>query len=255
MQARYYKADVTILKRYGHFKLKLTLHKTLRLKGYEKEKIIIKGSVNDTKLDENVTRAKSAIFELAYCNDWDYFCTFTLDEKKFNRYDLEKYHRAFSQWVKNQNKKHGLKIKYLTIPETHKDGAWHLHGFINGLPRGQLRAFTLNEKIPMHIRIQLMNDNEVFDWPDYREKFGWVNLEPIENREAVSKYVTKYISKNLARSVKEINAHLYYCSKGLNRAEEIKRGILRESIPFEFENDYVKVTWLDDLDKAINLIN
>lgn len=259
MRSRNYISDIATLKRYNDTKYKLTLHRVLRAKGYEDENHEIKGMKGsagyDEKLEQSIARAKSKIFELAYCNDWDYFTTLTLDGKKFERYDLEKYNRAFSVFIRNLNKKYGLEIKYLTIPEQHKDGAWHLHGFIKGVPEWLLRAFTLKDKIPIPIRVKLMNKEKVFDWPAYREKFGWVNFEAIQNREAVSKYVTKYISKGLARCVTEINAHLYYCSKGLKRAVEIKRGALSESVPFAYENDYVKVAWIDNLDIANKLIN
>lgn len=32
-----------------------------------------RGKVNTSKLDENLSRTKNKIFELAYCNKWDYF--------------------------------------------------------------------------------------------------------------------------------------------------------------------------------------
>ena len=40
----------------------------------------------------------------------------------------------------------------------------------------------------------------------------------------------KYINKNLASSVKDLNAHLYYHSRGLNKAELIKKGVMAAPI-------------------------
>jgi hypothetical protein len=111
-----------------------------------------------------------------------------------------------------------------------------------------------DKKLPKYIRDKLEDHQKIYDWNPYRERFGWVTLEPIRNKEAASKYITKYISKTLQTSVKELNANLYYCSKGLKRAIEIKRGILLTSIPFDWENDFVKIAWLKNGLEAENLI-
>ena len=70
----------------------------------------------------------------------------------------------------------------------------------------------------------------------------------VRNADAAAKYVTKYITKDLSRCVTEMNAHMYYCTKGLRRAEVIKKGILREDFtdiaPIDYENEYMRVAWL-----------
>lgn len=252
-----YENDVAILKKYGDEKLKLTLFRSLRIKGVEAPTTPewIRGTKYTEKLDESISRSRSTIFELAFCNDWDFFCTLTVNKEKLNRYDLKSLSRAISEFAKYESKRTGKKILYLLIPELHKDGAWHFHGFLKGITPDQLREFLLSDKkLPKYIREKLENGEKVYEWLKYREKFGWVTLEPIRNKEAASKYITKYISKNLQTSVKELNANLYYCSKGLKRAVEIKRGILLDSIPFVWENDYIKIAWLNDESKAVKLI-
>jgi hypothetical protein len=48
---------------------------------------------------------------------------------------------------------------------------------------------------------------------------------------------------------------MYYVSKGLNKAVEVKRGTLSDnSIPFEFENDYVKIKWLKTDEIALSTV-
>lgn len=90
---------------------------------------------------------------------------------------------------------------------------------------------------------------ECFYWADWSHTFGFNDLEPIRNCEAVSKYVTKYITKDLIHSVKELNAHTYYCSKNLNRSTQLstkkidlsKLGSLKPN----FVNDYCRLYWLN----------
>lgn len=235
-QTRLYQRDVAILKDYG-IKRKLTIHKAIRARGFEtSDDKRPKGEANEQKLDENIIRAKSRIFELAYCNPWKHFVTLTMDPKKHNRHDLERYMKTLAHWIRNYNTKWHLSIKYLLIPEMHKDGAWHIHGFLMGLPDQHL----------------VENKNGYLDWIEYREKFGWMSVDKIRNHEAVSKYVTKYISKNLSDCVKEVNAHMYYCSQGLKRAEEIKRGTLMGvSVPWDYENDWIKCRWSDAPARAL----
>jgi len=244
-----YKSDVVVLKDYGGRGCKMILFKTLRTKGFEDVEKPQKGSVNDEKLDNNIFRARSEIFELAYCNDWQYFTTFTIDKKKFGRYDLGKYHKAFTHWLRNYNQKFGTHIRYLTIPEQHKDGAWHEHGFIMGLPEEHLRLFNAeHEKLPDYIRNKIFSGSPVYDFPAYREKFGFCDFEPIRSLEGVSKYVTKYIAKDLSKSVTASGAHLYYHSLGLQKATEIKKGTLSDTqgvCSWDYENDWVKVVWFN----------
>lgn len=227
---RLYASDIAILKDYG-IKRKISLHKSIRNTGFEIEmQKRQKGEANDEKLAQNIIHSRGRIFELAYCNPWDLFITLTIDPRRYNRHDLNKYQRDLTQWIRDYNKKHDLQVKYLLIPEMHKDGAWHMHGFLMGLPESHL----------------MINKNGYQDWMPYRDKFGYCSIDIIRNHEAASKYITKYISKDLIDNVRELNAHMYYCSNGLQRALEIKRGTLTAmNVPWDYENEWVKCKWFD----------
>lgn len=242
-----YLHDLAVLKQFGDTGFKLTQSRCVRNKGVEspEKQYVPKGSVNEEKLDNNIARARSKVREYGLCNLWSLFGTFTIDSQKFDRYDLPKYHKAMAQWVRDYNKKFGTSIRYLNIPEPHKDGAWHEHGLLMGIPLDHLRLFTLNEKLPKYIRDKLEAGQLVYDWPAYREKFGWVIIEPIRDLQRAVSYITKYITKDLAQSVSELGAHLYYCSQGLERAKELKRGSMAATIEPDFENDFCRVNWFD----------
>lgn len=238
-----YKRNQAILKDYGGKFYKLTAFKILRTSGIEDEqKKIPKGTVNSEKLKENISRARAKIFELATCNKWQYWATFTLDKKKYNRTDLEKFKTDFSQFLRDQRKKLQCQIDYLLVPELHSDGkSWHMHGFINGLPESELRLFNPKEKLPLKLLEKIKQGDIVYDWGAYRKKFGFNDLELVRNPEACSKYITKYISKEMSQSVQDIGAHLYYCSKGLKRALELKKGTIVAPMEPDYENEYVRV--------------
>ncbi len=260
-QSGLYLSDMAILKQYGSDRYKITYFKVgLRQKGLEQDFVKVERcSVNDEKLDNNIVRAKSRVFEYAYCNDWDYFVTLTIDKSKYDRTNLKAYQKDLSVFLMNFNRNHNLSIKYLFIPELHEDGqSWHMHGFIYGLPVEHLRLFSTKEKLPIQMIAKLIEGDTLYDWTAYRRKFGFISLERIKSKEGASKYITKYVNKAMETSVKDLNAHMYYCSKGLKVAEEKARGTLscQNNIPFSFENDYVKVAWLssDEGQAVLNLI-
>ena len=180
------------------------------------------------------------------CNEWDYFCTFTLNPEKYDRYNLSKFRSDFTLMIRHLRQKYNCDIAYLLIPERHKDGAWHMHGFVRGLPLQELREFTLGEKLPKYISDKLKSNVGVYEWLSYRKKFGFCDLEKIRDKNRCSSYVTKYITKDLLESVKELNHKTYYCSQGLQRAVEIKRGHLAECPTYDYSNDYVSVKWFDN---------
>ena len=197
------------------------------------------------RLANNLSRARTTIFELALCNDWEYFITLTLDPKKYDRTNLPLFRKDLSRFIRNYRAKYNANIRYLLIPENHKDGAWHMHGFLTGLPESHLRLFTLDEHLPYYIRRKLEAGQSVFEWEAYRKKFGFCDIEPIRNLEATSKYVTKYVTKAFHSGVIEAGGHLYYASQKLNRSTVIARGQIKPdaNIDFDYENEYVKTKW------------
>lgn len=263
LKSRKYVNDLTMLKLYtsgenGEKKLKLVCMKSCRVSGVEDEnekKGSKKGSKNDAKMKESLCRARTRIFELAFCNPWEWFFTATLDPSKYDRTDLEKFHEDFTQFIRNYNRKHKLDVKFLMIPERHSDGvSWHMHGFLMGLPVDHLHQFQIGDKMSDKLAQKVKNGETIYNWIDYLSRFGFCDLEPIRSHEAVSKYVTKYISKDLANSVTELNAHLYYRSRGLNGAVEIARGFLQAGTLQEpsYAGEYASVWWLDYSDELKN---
>lgn len=253
-----YTYNQTYLKVYGcgdNKKIKVVQMKCVRTSGLECEdmKSYVRGTVNSEKLDVSLCRTKSKIFEYAFCNPWDWFFTGTLNPAKYDRTDLESWHKSLTKWITNYNRKYKLKIKYLFIPELHSDGkSWHIHGFIYGLPAEHLSKFKIGDKMGKGLADKVKRGDVVYNWLAYANKFGFCDLEQIRNSEAVSKYITKYISKDLANSVTELNAHQYYHSRGLAVAETKKIGTMRANIVPDFENDYCRVMWVAYSDDVYN---
>lgn len=75
-------------------------------------------------------RAASKVREIALCTQFKYFVTLTLDAARVDRYDMTVIMRKVNAWLDNNVRRHGL--AYVLVPELHKDGAVHFHGFFNG---------------------------------------------------------------------------------------------------------------------------
>lgn len=206
---------------------------------------------NEQKLQENLSRAKSMIFQLALCNNWEYFVTLTLDKEKVkDRNDLNEFKSKLSKWFNNYNYKKGTHIKYVIIPEQHKNGSWHAHGFLMGVPTEHLTAFKTTDKLPTKMLSLLHQGRKIYDWDAYVKAFGYITIEQVINLEAVSKYVTKYITKEIMQTKIKLNEHIYYCSHGLNRAQELYRGELTKNIESDYENDYIAIKTVRTLQEA-----
>lgn len=197
----------------------------------------------NARFSQSISRTKSRVFELAACNEFQHFCTFTQDEKLRDRFDLSDFRKDFAQLVRNINRGRETKIKYLLIPEKHKNGAWHMHGLLSGLQPDDLRPFELTENIPERLKKMIRGGTAVYDWTRYRRAFGYFTCTEIESREACAKYVTKYISKDLQKTVREGGEHLFFASQGLKGRKTLIKNCA-DPCPVEkwdFENDFIRV--------------
>lgn len=184
---------------------------------------------------ESLSRTRSKIFELALCNNFSFFATFTFAESKgFNRKNLKECYKAFADCIRVFNRSDDYDIRYLLIPERHHDGSWHLHGLISGLPSYDLYLFTSadwnlskGKKLPYRIIKSVKSGQKVYSWNSVSLRFGWNTLMPVRSAMGVSKYITKYITKGLSNDLLcQPGSHLYYCSKGLSRAKLCAKGFL-----------------------------
>jgi hypothetical protein len=207
---------------------------------------------HDEKLHASLIRSRGMIRQIALCNKWDFFCTMTIDGEKHSRSDLKAFRRKLSKWFNNYNTNRQTKVKYCLVPELHKDGVnWHIHGLISGLPVSHLQAFTLQDNIPRKMKQMLKQGRELFNWQEYAIVFGWVSLEQIIKPDAVAFYISKYITKRLGAMI-ELNDHVYYCSKGLKRAEIVYKGKLRKELEPDYENEHIAIKTVGSMEAAMD---
>ncbi len=169
---------------------------------------------------DNIKHAVDRIYDIAFQNEWDYFLTITIDPEQFDSKDVKEVYKRLRNWLSDRVKLKGL--KYLLIPEQHKNGGIHAHALINDcfklehsgryLYNGKAyKAETLQKK---GIDINLLKP--VYNVPEW--KYGFSTAIPVDGNPArLACYITKYITKDC----KKIFGKYYLSSRNLNRDTEI----------------------------------
>lgn len=175
----------------------------------------------------SIRRSKDLVKSIGNMNDWDYFFTGTFDKEKVgDRKDLEKLKKSTLEFFKNQSKKYG--IKYLLIPEFHKDGALHWHGLIR----------DVNDQLKLTDSGKKYNSRIIYNMDSWNKYKGFNTCVEIgkedDDKMAVSNYITKYISKNDER----IFDKYYYSSQGLVNHPKISY-LEYDELPIDFFDDDV----------------
>ena len=178
----------------------------------------------DNKLTNSISRSKRLIYEYALNNDFSYYVTFTFNSN-YDSFNLSIIHRYLTQSLRDLRKKISPNLKWLLIPEKHKKGDFHLHGFL-----------SKDFKDDIFINSHCYEDLKFF------QKYGWCNVQKIRNYEACCKYITKYITKELFEMEK--GKHCYFISNNLKKSTKVYDLVIRraENLNFDFYNDYCSVS-------------
>lgn len=162
---------------------------------------------HDVRLSQSLSRSRSAVRDYALANDWDYFVTFTFDPSRVpDRFDLQSVLSLVRPFLHELGR--NKSFRYLIIPEQHKDGAWHFHGFMSGIDVAALPPYAPKDAL----------DAGYVQWPLWSKKFGYNTVGTIDDPVRVSFYVTKYITKSLCASAFDAHEHTYFHSRGLKKS-------------------------------------
>lgn len=146
-------------------------------------------------------RARKQVFELCACNSFDLFFTLTLDPERIDRYDYKAAVRKFGQWADNQVRRRGL--RYVAVPELHKDGAVHFHGLCNS------EAVRLVESGVAH------RGHPIYNLPGWHLGFTTA-MHLYGEPQAAAAYVAKYVTKQQGGGT--IGGRYYYHGGDLQHA-------------------------------------
>ena len=203
---------------------------TRRRSAAEPRKEAVEGT-SPADQERSMRRAAARLRDLALCNDFRWFVTLTLDPAKIDRHDMQALTRILNRWSDNRVRRKGL--RYLLVPERHKDGAIHLHGFFNdALPLVDSGTISRPGGKPRKPRSAAQaaqwlaeGGKRVYNIPDWSLGFSTA-LELTGDYHAAVAYVCKYVRKQQEK----IGGRWFYSG-----------GKLEEPMVFYLDIDYREV--------------
>lgn len=189
------------------------------------------------KLENSISRSKKLIYEYALNNNFAYYVTFTFNSN-YDSYNLSTIHRYLTQSLRDLRKKLNSDLKWLLIPEKHKKGDYHLHGFLS-----------------KEFKDDIFINSHCYDDLRFFQKYGWCNVQNIRNYEACCKYITKYITKELFEMEK--GKHCYFISNNLKKSKTVYDLVIHDSqhLTFDYSNDYCSTSIIKNNDADSFLTN
>ena len=204
---------------YNNNNFRIVKIKSCRNSGFEEIKK--KNSFIDVNSEEikrqSLSRTKRNIRELALCNDFEYFATFTVNSEKCDRYVLNDVQDKLKK-VLHKIKRNNKNFAFLIITEKHKDGAFHFHGLIKG------------------ISDLYINDNGYLSSKIFDNELGFNSFSKIKDYTKCCNYITKYITKDC---IKNSHNQIYISSRGLKKAT--REEFTNIDFTPTFTNDFVEI--------------
>lgn len=159
----------------------------------------------------NFKRAKNKIYDYARCNMWEYFLTFTFSPEKADRSNYEECKKKLTKWLNNISQRYcDGKLKYLIVPELHKDGInYHFHGLLSNC-KGLI--FEPSGHIDNSGRT-------IYNLPQY--KLGFSTATKITDVSKACSYLAKYVTKQLDLKLKGKRRYLSSSNLLLPKEEKI----------------------------------
>ena len=202
-----------------------------------------------SKMDESLSRSRRTIRDIILCNKFDYFCTFSFNAAKVDRYSYSACKKEITRVFKQYKDDRSSDFRYIIVPELHKDGAIHFHGLVNGLRPGDLTVPDMIWKRDRRngVLMRVPNTMGYVDWVYYSSKLGYFSCSRIKHYEKCARYVSKYITKDLINMQR--GKRIFFCSHDLKRPELILDADDCGRTYFgnpDFVNDFVEIKEASD---------
>lgn len=184
---------------YNPFTHKVEVASYLENLAYEKQR-------REHSMITSLNRTRSALYGYSRQCKWKYFITLTFSPDMIDRYDFTVCMTKARVWFNHCRQRKAPKLKYLIVPERHKDGAWHIHGLIcdsDGL--------MITDSGKRHKGQIIYN---LSDW-----RYGFSTATAVTDTYRVSAYIVKYISKELCSVT--AGKQRYYVSKSIPKPEVV----------------------------------
>lgn len=171
--------------------------------------------LNNIRSDEQIAhclnvsknRSKRNLYRIARSNKWDYFITLTFDRNKTDSSDYNLVVSKLKNYLQNMRKRKCPNLKYLIVPEFHKDGIhFHFHGLI-----ANVEDLIFNDSGKTDFI-----GNKIYNITNW--KIGFTTATKVNDNGRVTAYIGKYITKELMINLKY--KRRYYASDNCYVSDE-----------------------------------
>lgn len=157
----------------------------------------------------SVNRTINSIYALSRSNRWEWFVTLTINPKRLDSTDYILILDKLGIWLNNIRKRYAPDLRYLFVPELHKDGKkYHFHGLIADV--GNL-PFEFSDKVSVGKYIfdyaRKPFGTKIYNLPLW--KWGYSTATAVKNPSRAGSYICKYITKELTCSLKNLRRFIY----------------------------------------------
>lgn len=153
-------------------------------------------------MQRSMRRARGKLRRLALANDFRWFVTLTIDPKKVDSHDGKAVVQKLNSWCSNMVQRNGL--KYILVPERHKKGGIHFHGFFNDVVEFSDSGHTDSQ------------GHKIFNLPQWSLGFTTA-IELYDDYHKAVGYVCKYVGKQGEKPA----GRWYYSGGGLNEPKVV----------------------------------
>lgn len=173
----------------------------------------------ENPVERSKRRASKNIKDLILCNDFDLFCTLTLNPELIDNKDYKAVIKKLNTYLDNRVRRKDL--KYVGVPELHIKGGLHFHFLCNSESMSLIDSGTVSvmgHKRPIKIstadrlHISLEDRKTVYNIDDWGLGFTTA-IKTYGNSKAVANYIGKYITK----ADDKIGGRWYYSGGNLTR--------------------------------------
>ena len=154
----------------------------------------------ERSIRESVRRSRQAIYDISRSYNWDWFLTFTFSSDSVDRYNYDDVVALMSAWLKKMRKLN-KDMRYILVPEKHKDGAYHFHGL-----------FACCDLRPVLWKRKIYNI-PCFD-------YGYTTATRVRNSQAACRYISKYITKDICTVA--YGKKRYWTSRNISKPDAIR---------------------------------
>ncbi len=163
-------------------------------------------SVSEDSRARSLRRTKAKVVAYALCNEHQIFATFTFAKA---RQDVDLCKERMNNWLKNQKKRTSPNLKYLVVPEFHKDGvSLHFHALLANYEGKLTKAID-----PKTDKRRRRGNKGLYNIPSYTSGFtDAVKIgDTSKDQQKVGHYISKYVTKDMPRFK---NKNRYWVSHG-----------------------------------------